>query len=120
VCVHDIGEWDEWLRATYLSALWTVHSIQLVRQIDIVPTDDSIFDQTIAAFGNFLLLFVSLGKFPWISDSDSPCELVGQLNLIELFFNGLAQIHIINVAQDQIGFYDLAERFECLIQFMLF
>ena len=46
-------------------------------------------------------------------------ELVGAFAFVELFFNGLAQFHIINDAQDEIGFGDFAKLFERLIQGVL-
>ena len=88
-------------------------------EIEIIPADNTVLDQPVAAFRNLLFLFFSLGEFARISDRDGAGEFVGQLDLVELFFDGLSQFDIIDVAQDEQGFDDLPEGFKCLVKCML-
>src|SRR5712691_531909 len=55
-----------------------------------------------------------------IEAGDSLRKLVGTLTFVELFFNRLAQFHIINKTQNKVGFWDFAELFERLIQGVVF
>lgn len=65
----------------------------LAGEVEIIPTDDAIFDETVAAFRDFLLFFFRLHEFTRVADGDGAGKFIGQLNLVELFFNCLSQIY---------------------------
>jgi hypothetical protein len=54
-----------------------------------------------------------------IPEGDGLRELVSAFTLIELFLDRLAELNVINVSQDEIGFWDFAELFKRLIQRVL-
>ena len=64
--------------------------LELSGEVEVVPADDAVFDQSIAGLGDFLLFLFGLGEPTRISDGDCAGEAVGQLYLVELFFNGLS------------------------------
>ena len=84
-----------------LPALRVCRPGQLVRKIEVVPADDAVLDQAVAGFGYFLLLLLGLSELMGVADGHSAGEFVGQLDLVELFFDGLPEFEIIDVAQDE-------------------
>ena len=88
-------------------------------EIKIIPADDTVFDQPVAGLCDFLFFLFCLGKFARASYGHGAGKAVGQLNLVELFFDGLTQCQVVNVAQDEQGFDDLTESLECLIKGVL-
>ena len=88
-------------------------------QIEIIPTDDAVFDQPVAGLCDFLFFLFSLGELSWVPDSYGAGETVGKFNLVELFFDGLSQGKVVDVAQDEDGFDDLPESFHRLVQRVL-
>jgi hypothetical protein len=43
-------------------------------QVEIVPADDAVLDQSVAGFGDLLRFFFGLGEFFWTANCDSPGE----------------------------------------------
>ncbi len=78
---------------------------EFLGQVEIVPADDGVFDEAVAALGNFLLLLFGLGIFPWIADSYGSCELVCQFDFVELLFDSLSQFKFIKITQNEGSFY---------------
>jgi hypothetical protein len=54
-----------------------------------------------------------------VANGHGTSEFVGQLDLVELFFNCLTEFEVVYIAQDEQRFDDLAEGFECLVKAML-
>jgi hypothetical protein len=78
-----------------------------------------IFDQPFAALRESLLLLFGLKKLARVAHRDRPGEAVRMLDLVELALDRLAQFHLIDVAQNEQRFNDLAERFERPVQCVL-
>ena len=74
---------------------------QLPFQVKVIPADDAVFDQPVAAFGDFLLFLFGLGVFVGVANSHRTGELIGQFHLVELLFNGLAEFGFIDIAEDE-------------------
>ena len=99
-----------------LPALCISSSGQPVREVEVVPADDALLDQTVAGFGNFLLLLFGLRELMGVADGHGAGEFVGQLHLVELLFDGLPEFEIVDVAQDEQRLDDLAEGLERLVR----
>ena len=54
-----------------------------------------------------------------VADPDGPGEAMRMLDLVKLTLDCLAQFNLINVAQDEDGFDNLAKAFQCSIQRVL-
>ena len=61
--------------------------IELLREVEVVPADDRVFDQPAATFGDLLLLFVSVRDLLIVAERNSFGELLRALDLIELLFD---------------------------------
>ena len=85
------------------------HGAELVVEIEVIPTDNGVFDEPVAGLGNFLLLFFALQEFARAANGDGTREAVGELYPIELVFNCLTQGNIVEVAQNEQRLDDLAE-----------
>lgn len=59
---------------------------QFFRQVEIVTVDDTVFDQTVAGFSNFLVFPFGLGELSRVTDRDRTGKPIGQFPLVELFF----------------------------------
>src|SRR5262249_19229415 len=92
----------------------------LVRQIEIIPADDGVLDQTPAAFGNLLFDLFPIQELMVVAERDRFGELIGVFAFVELLFDRLSKPHIIDNAQDEIRLWNLAELFEGLRQRVLF
>ena len=73
------------------------------------PADDAVLDQPVAGLRDLLLLLFGLGELTRVADGDGACEAVGQLDLVQLSFDGTAQVEIVDVAQDEQPLDDLSE-----------
>ena len=93
--------------------------MDLAREIEVIPADDTVLDEPVAAFRNLLLFFFRLREFTGAANSDGARKFIDQLDLVELLFNRLPQLYIIDITQDEIGFDDLAESFERLVKRVL-
>ena len=92
---------------------------ELAGKIEVIPANDTIFDEAVAGFCDFLLFLFRLCELTWISDSDGAGEFIGKLYLVELLLDGLPQIETIDISQDKQGFDDLAKGLERLVERVL-
>ena len=92
----------------------------LVRQIEIIPADDGVLDEASAPLGNFLFHFFAIQKLVVVAERDGLRELIGVFAFVELLFDRLSKLYVIDDAQDKIRFGNFAELFERLIQRVLF
>ena len=60
-----------------------------------------------------------MAELAGIANGDGAGEAVGEFNLVELALDGLPQAQVIDIAQDEQRFDDLAEGFQGLIERML-
>jgi len=60
-----------------------------------------------------------LCKLSWIAHSDSTGKAIGQFDLVKLVFDGLAQLNIIDIAENEQRFCNLAKSFEGLVERVL-
>ena len=58
--------------------------LDLPSEVEVVPADDAVFDQTVAGLRDLRLLLFGLGELAWVSDGDGAGEAVGQLDLVQL------------------------------------
>jgi hypothetical protein len=72
-----------------------------VGQIQIVPANDAAFYQAIADFRDLLFFLFRVGKLTWIANGHGSGKAVGQFDLVQLFFDGLAQGEVVDLAQDE-------------------
>ncbi len=61
--------------------------IELLREVQIVPADDRVFDQPATAFGDFLFLFFAVDELLIMAERYRLRELLRALDLIELLFD---------------------------------
>src|SRR5260221_13726331 len=92
---------------------------ELLREVQIVPTHETILDEPFTALGKLLFVLLSLEELARIADRHGASEAMRSRNLVELAFNCLAQWDVVNVAQEEEGFDDPAKRLERPIQRML-
>ena len=92
---------------------------ELAREVEIIPADDGVFDQAIAGLGYLQFFFLDLRELTRIAYSDSTGEAVGQFHLVELAFDRLPEVEIIDIAQNEQGFDDLPECFQGLVKRVL-
>ena len=88
-------------------------------EIEIVPADDAVSDRPVARFGDLQFFLHGLAELARVPDGDGAGEAVRQLDLVELPFDGPAQVEIIDVAQDEQRLDDLSEGFERLVERVL-
>jgi hypothetical protein len=91
-----------------------------LREVEVVPADDRVLDQTTTAGGDFLFLFLALHELLIVAERDCLGELLRALNLVELFFNRLAELWVVHVLEDEDRLNDLAELFEGTVERVLF
>jgi hypothetical protein len=91
----------------------------LLRRVEVVPEDDRVLDQPLASLGHLLVRLLGLVQLPPVADRDRPREAVGALDLVELTFDGLTQLDVVDVAQEEDRLEDLAERLQRSIEGML-
>lgn len=96
-----------------------VRLCEFLRQVKVIPANDAILDQPLAAFGDFLFLLLRLNEFPRTAHRYSSCESMGELDLVELALDRLAQFDFVDVTQDENRLGDLAESFQRPIQRVL-
>lgn len=53
-------------------------------QVEVVPADDAVLHQAVAALGDLLVLLVGMFETAWVSDRDSPGEAAREPGLVEL------------------------------------
>lgn len=81
-------------------------------EIEVVPADNRVLDQPVAGFGHLLILLQREYEISRAADGHGAREPIGQLDLVELGFDGHTQIDLVDVAKDEQGFDDPAERLE--------
>src|SRR5262249_47176200 len=92
-------------------ALFSIRGVgELLRDIQIIPSHDAIVDKSFPTSDDLLLVLFGLQKLAGIAYRHRAGKAMGQLNLIELPFNRLAQRDVVNVAQDEERLEDLAKR----------
>ena len=64
-------------------------------------------------------MLIRLRKPPWISDGYGPLKLLRVLYLIELLFDGLPKLEVIDIAQDEDRLDNLAEGLQRSVKGML-
>ena len=116
---HDTGEWvvivfSSWSLASSLSIL-----SQFTCEVEIIPTNNAVFDEAVAGLGDFLIFLCALGVFPWISNRDGACKPVRQFDLVELGLDGLTKLKIVDVAQDKEGLHNLPKGLHGFIEAVL-
>ena len=79
--------------------LWIFRLLEPSAEVQVVPADDGVLDQAVAAFGDLLCDFLALFEAAWIADGDGTGETVREFDLVELLLDGLAQFHLVDVAQ---------------------
>ncbi|MEP1613516.1 MAG: hypothetical protein ABJL72_16555 [Roseobacter sp.] len=94
-------------------------AFEFSREVKRVPTDNAVFNQPVAGFGDFLVFFTYMDELTRAADNDGTGEAVRELNFVELLFDRLAQADIGNVAQNEQRFDDLPESLGCLVERML-
>ena len=47
---------------------------EFLRQIEIIPADDAVFDEPFARFGHLLIVFLGLQKLAWVADGHGARE----------------------------------------------
>ena len=92
---------------------------EFLRQVQIIPADDGVFDEPFARFGHFLILLFGLQKLPWAADRHRPREAMHVLDPVEHLLDGHAQRRFIDVPQDEKTLRDLPKGLQCLIQGVL-
>ena len=102
-----------------LPALEIICFSQLLRQVEIIPACNAIFDEPFAALSDLLFLLFCLDKLARVAHRDSPCKAVRMLNLVELTLDRLAQFNLVDVAENEGGLDDLAKGFQRPIQRVL-
>lgn len=103
----------------FFSRLDIFRLAQLAGQVEIIPTNNAVFDNTVTSLGDFLIFLCSLGIFPCISDRDCACEPVCQFDFVELRLDGLAKFKIIDVSQDKEGLHNLPKGLHGFIKTVL-
>ncbi len=73
------------------------HFGQLVGQIQVIPANDRVFDQTAAVGGDVLQIFLTFGEFLIVGKSDGFGKAMRVFDFIKLLFDCPAQFDIINV-----------------------
>ena len=58
---------------------------EFLRQIQVIPTDDAIFDEPFTGFGHLLVFLLRLQEFAWIADRDRAGQGVDMLDAAEHF-----------------------------------
>mgnify|MGYP003640524703 CR=1 FL=1 len=72
-------------RATQVFSGFFIRGLfELVSEVEVVPTDDAVFDETVAGLGDLLFLFFGLGELAGIANGDGAGEAVGEFDLVEL------------------------------------
>lgn len=61
--------------------------IELLREVEIVPTDDRVLNQPPTALGDFLFLFFAVDELLIVAERDGFRELLRALDLVELFLD---------------------------------
>jgi hypothetical protein len=102
-----------------LPGLGIVGLLDPAGEVEVIPADDAVLDEAVAGLGDLLLFLFGLGKLAGIADSHGSGEAVGQFDLVELALDGLAQVEIIDIAQDEQRLDDLPEGLERLVECVL-
>jgi hypothetical protein len=93
--------------------------VEAMLEQQVIPTNDGIRDEAVAGLGDLLLLLVSGAELTRIADGDRAGEPIAKFDPVEQVFDLHAQFDIINVAQDEHGFDDPAERLESGVKAVL-
>ena len=74
--------------------------LELSGQVEIVPANDAVPDEAVAALGNLLGFLFGMFDTERISDRDGPGEAVREFDLVELLLDRLPQFDLVDVAQE--------------------
>jgi hypothetical protein len=92
----------------------------LLRKVQVIPADDRVFDQSPTALRNLLLFFFTINELLVVTERDGFRELLRTFNLVQLFFNSLPELWVINVPEDEVCLDDFAKLFQSTVQWVLF
>ena len=101
--------------AQHFSGFRVCGLFDLAGKVQVIPADDAVLDEPVAAFRDLLLFFFRLREFTGIANGDGTGKFIGQFDLVELLFDSLTQLDIIDVTQDEQRLDHLAEGFELLL-----
>ena len=91
----------------------------LLGEVQIVPADDDVSDQPIAAVSHFLLGLFGVEEFLIAAEIGRVGELVRVFPFVELLFDRLPQFHVVDPREHEEGLLDLSELFQRPVQGML-
>ena len=77
---------------------------QVLGELQVVPANDGVHQQALAGLGHQLLGARGGVKFLVAPVPDGVGQAVGALALVELLLDALAQLDLVNVAQQELGF----------------
>jgi hypothetical protein len=103
-----------------LSALGIGFLRNFLGQIEIIPADESVLEQTPTPFSEFLFDLFAIQEGVVVAERDGLRELMSIFAFVQLLFDRLPECHLINEAQQKVGLQNCAECFEGLIQGMVF
>ena len=83
--------------------------LKLAGQEEIVPADDAVPDEAVAALGDLLGFLFGMFDAARVSGRDGPGEAAREFDLAELFLDRLPQLDLVDVEQDEHRLDDLAE-----------
>ena len=91
---------------------------QAVRHIHVVPADYGVLDESSACLGHLQLL-LSLQLPFGATEVQRPAHFIRALNLVEDLLDGLPQLDIVDIPQDENGFDYLPKGLESLVDGVL-
>lgn len=74
---------------------------EFLRQIEVIPADDAVFDEPLARFGHLLIVFLALQELAWVADGHGAREAMHMLNAVEHLLDGHAQLRLVDEPQDE-------------------
>lgn len=91
----------------------------LVRQREVIPAADGVLAEASAPLGNVLCHFFTVQKLMVVAARAGLRELIGVFAFVELLFDRLSKLYVIDDAQDKIRFGNFAELCKRLLPRML-
>ena len=88
---------------------------QVLGEVQVVPADDSVHQQALAGFGDQLLGAGGGVKLLVAPVPDGVGQAVGAFALVELLLDALAQLYLVDVAQQELGFDQPAQLFQAFL-----
>ena len=85
---------------------------QVLGEVQVIPADDGVHQQALAGLGHQLLGAGGGVKLLVAAVPDGVGQPVGASALVELLLDALAQVHLVDVAQQELGFDQPAQLFQ--------